>query len=127
LNIAERSNCAIDLDLDDMFIPQYIKDVAKEAGVNPWNIVFMWGDWQVIAAIPAELRDDFEIFTAQEGIVYSVFGKASAGRPSVYGSEGDKRRVMNVFRNENFTSGSYNTSVRSHLDYMLHAPIFLEK
>ena len=124
LNIAERSNCTIEVDLDNLYIPETVRDVAKNEGVNPLNLVFMWGDWQVVVAIPPNIVDSFKAFASREGITYSLFGRAVVGPPSVYGVCGSKSILMNIFRNENFLSSSYNVSVEDHIDYMLHAPLF---
>lgn len=124
-NIAERSNCAIELDFDNLDIPNAVRDIAKDQGLNPWNLVFMWGDWQVVVAIPPDLVGNFEAFATREGIAYTFFGRAIVGPPGVYGVRNSQSKPMNILRNENFLPNSYNASMKDHIEYMLHAPLFV--
>ena len=56
-NISEKSKCAFMLNLDNIVLPQYILEFAAKNEINPWNLFFFWGDWQVIITLnPTSLK-----------------------------------------------------------------------
>jgi thiamine-monophosphate kinase len=124
MNLAESSKCSIKLELDNLKIPNSIKNIAKIEKIDPLNILFMWGDWQVVAAIPEELEEKFKIYASEKNISYTIFGKAKKGEPGVYAKIESKTKKMKILRNENFIQDSYNKSIESHLNYMLKTSLF---
>lgn len=123
-NICESSNCAAELDLDEAEIPEDIRQAASGEGVNPWNLMFFWGDWSVVATIKSRSFHEFGELAATTGIRFRVLGRMTDEPPCVSGTAGGTKRVLNIVRNENFTSTSYNTTAGGHVDHMLRAPLF---
>jgi thiamine-monophosphate kinase len=127
LNIAERSGCAVDVDVDALAISRNLRRRAAEARVDPLNLLFFWGDWQVVVGVRRKRADDFVRLAARHNIPYMWLGRARDDSPALYGiTRGDRHR-MNVLRNENFRENAYNTSAEANVDHMLHAPLFAEK
>ena len=122
-NIVERSKCAVDLVLDDALIPPSVRDAAQDEHVDPWNLMFFWGDWQVVVAIAKDALDEFRQIARQQNIAYTVLGSATEGPPALSASRGGSRRSVNIVRNENFRTQSYNASPDVHVEFMLRTPI----
>jgi thiamine-monophosphate kinase len=123
-NIAERSECAVELNLDRSFIPDHVAAAAITEGVNPWNLMFFWGDWQVIVAVPFDRLSRFEQLVMRNRIAALPIGQALMGSTAIYGRLNGKRRPMRLLRQENFTATSYNTNVDEQLKYMLQTDLF---
>jgi thiamine-monophosphate kinase len=123
-NIAQASNCAVEIDMSDDLVPSEIKVAADSVGANPWNLMFCWGDWQVICAVAAGSIASFGDLVASEGVPVQPLGWASAGPPSLYGRRLGSRTPLNIIRNENFTSASFNRGTEAQLEYMLRSPLF---
>ena len=125
-NIAERSCCGIEVNLDKTLIPVPVAETAASENINPWNLMFFWGDWQVIVAIAIEDSDRFKELTRINGIQTTLIGQAVADRPIIYGLTHGKRRVMNLLRQENFRANSYNANIDEQIRFMLRSNLFVE-
>jgi thiamine-monophosphate kinase len=123
-NIAERSLCGMELDLNEDIIAPIVRKVAGENRMNPWNLTFCWGDWQVIVAIAKDSLQLFQKIAADNKIEYTLLGKAVEGPPQLYGNVNGRRISLKILRNENFANTSYNKNVREHLSHMLRDSIF---
>lgn len=126
-NIAERSKCQIEIDMRDELIPDGVRSIARIEGLDPWNLMFCWGDWQVVVAIAADILSHFETLASQEGIRYMLLGRAVDGQPVLYGVHSGHRTRLNLLRNENFVGAAYNENIEDHIKYMLYSPLFLEE
>lgn len=125
-NIAESSDCAIELDMGTPeSIDSFVLQTAEVEKVNPWNVAFFWGDWQIIAAIRSDREVDFYNAARQMNMTYSILGRAIPGPPTLFGMVGGKRRKLSLIRNENFIETSYNADIDSNIEYMLRAPLFI--
>jgi thiamine-monophosphate kinase len=122
-NIAERSGCAVELTLDVARIPGLVLEAAEKERLDPWNLMFFWGDWQVIVAVPASGMDEFEHLAAAESIPFWHLGRAIPGPLALSTMVHGKRRVVRLLRNENFTREAYNTQIDAQVDYLLRTPI----
>jgi thiamine-monophosphate kinase len=123
-NIVERSNCAIEIDMNRQLIPKEILELASILNLNPWNLMLFWGDWQVVITIPNEQLDKFQSITKKENIIYSVLGRAIKSEPAIYGVVGTEKKRLKILRNENFITSSYNVNIGEHVDYMLKTSLF---
>ena len=123
-NIAERSGCAFELNVSDNCIPPEVWDAAKLVNANPWNLMFCWGDWQVIASVRSTHFQEFKKSAETNRIPYLTLGVARTGEPSITWKQGRNSRTVRVIRNENFTSSSFNSSMEANLSYMLHTPLY---
>jgi|SRR5579864_574250 len=126
-NIAEASTCAIELDMRNDLVPDSIAEEARTAGANPWNLMFFWGDWQVIAAVPKDKYERFVTETAAKAICYRKLGLAHEGPPVIWGSSQNGRCQLRVLRNEAFRPRSFDTNPLDHIVNMLHTSVFLDK
>ena len=124
-NIAERSNCAIEVDMNDEFLPAPVCSAADMIKTDPWNLMFFWGDWQVVIAVAKDALVQFKTIAAKEEIQYSVIGRATEESSALYGNHAGKRKRLNLLRNENFISLSFNSNLQDHLKSMLYAPLFV--
>jgi len=125
-NIAERSGCAIDLVLDDALIPPAVRDAALAEHADPWNLMFFWGDWQVVVAIADDSMDQFRRVAREERIVYTLLGTATDGPPALFTMRDGRRRRVNLVRNENFKTRSYNAGPDAHVEFMLRTPLLCD-
>lgn len=123
-NIATASKCAVEIDMLDESVPLEIREVATSLGVDPWNMLFCWGDWQVICAVNAQAIEPMTRLAASENIMIQKLGRAVAGPPSIIGRRSGRRAPLNILRNENFSSSSFNRGMESQLEYMLKSTLF---
>jgi len=124
-NIAERSECGIELCLDGIDLGDEVREAAREAELDPWNLFFFWGDWQVVSAVPRGKLRTFRELANAEGVEYTVLGRAVDGTAALYGAQGGERRSMRVLRSENFGRDSFAGDLASHFDFMLRSSIFI--
>jgi thiamine-monophosphate kinase len=122
-NIAERSRLTAVLELDEGLLSAEVVNTAGRLGLNPWNLAFFWGDWQVIATVASHEIDRFRAFAADHSIEFTPLGTLTAGEPRTLGRYKGSTYSMDVIRNENFTSRCYNAGFRNHVDYLLGARI----
>lgn len=123
-NIVERSLCAIDVDMKDDIVPDSVHQIARTEGIDPWNLMFFWGDWQVVVAVPPQEWKQFLRIVSQKAIAFLPLGHAIDGPPALYGSQNRRKRRLRVIRNEHFTPSSFGTSVEDQLSHMLYSPLF---
>lgn len=122
-NIAERSECGIELLLDPVLLDSDLKEIAKAEGLNPWNLAFFWGDWQVIVTVPDALWSKFIDTATRSNIEYRMLGKVVGNSPKITAREMDRLYTVNLIRNENFTALSYNSSPLEQVKYLFNAPL----
>jgi len=122
-NIAERSNRAFELELLPDHVPNEVLQAATSIGADPWNLMFCWGDWQVVVTVKRNELARFNQIAKDNQIEYLHLGKAVTGPPSLVALCGAARRRLNVVRNENFTKTGFNASSEENLQYMLHTPL----
>ncbi len=123
-NIAEASGCEIELDMTDDLLPERIAEEARMAGVSPWNLLFFWGDWQVIVAVPEIRYEQFVREASAKAIGYRRLGTAREGAPAIWGVSKNRRDQLRVLRNEAFRPRSFDTDPVDHISNMLHTPVF---
>jgi thiamine-monophosphate kinase len=123
-NICEASECRIVVDMDDSKLPECVSKEAEIANLNPWNLMFFWGDWQVICTIAPENWERFEDVSADAHIAYTVLGTAEAGGPAVYANRGGKRELLRIIRNEGFSPVDYHSKGSRSVQYLLKAELF---
>jgi thiamine-monophosphate kinase len=118
-NIAERSNCGVNLDFDESVITDSVKLSAARARLSPWNLFFFWGDWQVIAAVKSARMAEFAKTATTEAIPYVRLGVAIDGPTRLVRQVEGAEQAVRLLRNENFSASSFNESVEAHVDQML--------
>jgi len=123
-NIAEASKCAIELDISPDLIPKQVAEAASEFGYNPWNLMFFWGDWQVIASVPVNQSDNFWKSAKEHRIPVQNLGRACEGPPQLMGLSEGRRHSLRLLRNENFLKSSFNTDIEEHVDFMLRSQLW---
>jgi thiamine-monophosphate kinase len=123
-NIAEASGCEIEVDMMDDLVPRNIAEEAQIARANPWNLLFFWGDWQVIAAVSKNQYQQFVRESKTKAINYRTLGRAREGPPAIWGISNKGRHQLRVLRNEAFRPRSFDTDPVGHVSKMLHAPLF---
>lgn len=124
-NILEKSNVGAILDLDRSILSDEILQTAQRFKLDPWNLAFFWGDWQVIACIRSTSLDSFASFTRSHSIPYQYLGRIAEGPVQILGRRGAEIHRLNLIRNENFTADSYNSAVQDQVDYQLRAPLII--
>jgi thiamine-monophosphate kinase len=123
-NICEASGCRIVVDMDDDKLPELVSKEAQLANLNPWNLMFFWGDWQVVCAVRPEDWTRFERVSFEERIPYVVLGTAEAGRPALFGTKHGMRRPLRILRNESFSVADYSCHGAQNVEYLLKAELF---
>jgi len=123
-NIAEASGCAIELDMSPESLPERVVEVASEFGYNPWNLMFFWGDWQVVVSVPPGRSDEFWRVSKEHRIPVQHLGRACAGPPRLVGLSEGRRHNLRLLRNENFLKSSFNTDVEEHVEFMLRSQLW---
>ena len=125
-NIAEASGCTIEFDMKDELVSDAVRETAHVEGADPWNLMFMWGDWQVLISVPKESLAKFVRLTSRNHVPSLLLGRAGQGEPTLFGIRDGRRRPLNLLRNENFASSAFNSSVAEHLEYMLRGNLFAD-
>ncbi len=123
-NIAEASGCAVEVDMSTGVLPKPVAAVASEFGYNPWNLMFFWGDWQVIVSVHASKTDDFWRAAKQHDISVQRIGRACEGPPGLVGLSEGRRRPLRLLRNENFLESSFNADVLTNVEFILRSPLW---
>lgn len=123
-NIAEASGCAVELDMSTRALPKPVAEVASEFGYNPWNLMFFWGDWQVIVSVPPARSDDFWRTAKEHRISVQRLGRACEGPPRLVGLSEGHRRSLQLIRNENFLESSFNADVVTNVEFMLRSALW---
>ena len=125
-NICERSLCAAEIEMDDESLPSLALSAAQIEGINPWNIMFFWGDYNVVATIRPDRMDEFIRTAPGLDVTWRVLGRISAGPPALHGLTKSKRRRLRLLRNENFVRQGFNSDPAHHVDYMLREKLFVD-
>jgi superfamily II DNA or RNA helicase len=126
-NIAQRSNCGFELSLSSSSLPAYVREAAELAGFEPFNLAMFWGDWQVIATVPAQHLEMFLDDACRASVEAIILGVAVVGEPRLTArDERGRVRDVRLLRNENFRSTSFNASSLGNVDYMLRTPLFVD-
>lgn len=123
-NIAERSECGFEVQMDDRTVPDEVKSVATKFKISPWNLMFFWGDWQVLAAVRSTEVRRFRAICEESAINYLELGWAIDSPPVLYGRNNGQRQRLNILRNENFIPTAFNADIEHQLRYMLYTPLF---
>jgi thiamine-monophosphate kinase len=123
-NIAEASECAVEVDMTDGALPLPVAEVAREFGYDPWNLMFFWGDWQVVVAVPAAKADGFLRVAKEHGVSVRQLGRACDGPTRLVGMSEKGQRELRVIRNENFRVSSFNADVAANVEFMLKSPLW---
>jgi thiamine-monophosphate kinase len=123
-NIAEASKCAIEITMKDESIPDSVLEAARRTSINPWNLMFFWGDWQTVAAVPRDRYDRFVQEAGAQKIGFIKLGRALPGNPAIYGLYKNGRFRLPILRNEGFRSNSFTTQPLEHVLGMLRSPLF---
>jgi thiamine-monophosphate kinase len=123
-NIVERSRCGVELTLDRAVIPANVLAASTLERADPWNLMFFWGDWQVVVAVSESNTATFRRIVEQEAIPCTELGRAVESAPALSARTRDNIHRVKLLRNENFRDSSFNASVEGHIAAMLHAPLF---
>ncbi len=124
-NIARGSNCDFIFSLDSEAVPELIQRAALVNKLDPWNILFCWGDWCDAVIVPATEYEAFEKFAAEHKIAWLYLGSTEAGSGKLWAETRLGRRRLRPLRNENFVRRGFNADLSAHLSYMLETPLFL--
>jgi thiamine monophosphate kinase len=122
-NILEKSSVGAILDLDRSILSDEILQTAQRFRLDPWNLAFFWGDWQVLACVDSQKFESFVRFTGAQSITYQYLGRIAEGPVQILGRDGAQIHKLNLIRNENFTAGSYNSAIQDQVDYQLRTPL----
>lgn len=123
-NIAERSRCGIELHLDSSVLPDTVVAAAQLEKVDPWNLMFFWGDWQIIVAVEETNMEAFRHIATENGIPVTELGRATASGPALLARALGRLRRVRLLRNENFRPASFNAGTDEHIAMMLHSSLF---
>jgi thiamine-monophosphate kinase len=123
-NIAERSECVFELTPSEASIPSEVLAAAETIKADPWNLMFCWGDWQVIATVDGNRFGEFKQTADANRIPYLNLGVSQAGKPEIIWKQGSTTRTVKIVRNENFDRSSFNSSMEANLSHMLHTPFY---
>lgn len=121
-NILERSECGAEMDMDRP-VPASISSTAKSEGLDPWNLMYCWGDWNVIVTVPECNERKMIDIMCSHSTQFEKLGRIIAGTPELIASRGKKLLPLRLLRNENFRSDSFNASLEDHLSMMLETPL----
>lgn len=123
-NVAEKSNVKACLILDNDLLDREVFDVAKREGLDPWNLAFCWGDWQVLVAVRPHLITQFIKIAENNSIEYLRLGHFEKGLPYITASIAKQVYKVQTVRNENFSLHSYNKGAQGQLEYQLKTSLF---
>lgn len=123
-NIAEASGCSIEIDMSSRALPRDVEGTARDLGYDPWNLMFFWGDWQVLVSVPAARNDDFLRAAKEHHIPIQRFGGVGEGPPQLVGLIEGHRRSLRLLRNENFREFSFGADVLTNVEFMLKSPLW---
>ena len=122
-SIAERSGYAIELDMDSA-VPSHVESASKAYGLSPWNILFFWGDWQVICTVKRDAVEEFAGACAEHSIEHRIMGSVLDAPAQLFGRARGKQRRLRVLRNENFVQTSYAGDALSNVEHLLTASLY---
>lgn len=125
-NIADGSQCGIEVEMNDDLLPEWVRECAEKNGLNPWNLMFFWGDWQVIVAVRSGEFDRFRASAERNQIEFTRLGMAIEGPARLTARLGHRISPLNLVRNENFTTDSYNSDSTRQVDYLLTAALLAD-
>lgn len=80
----------------------------------------------MIVTVPQDRFADFERIAGEQNAPYVLLGNIVENSGLSARVRG-KNIAVNAVRNENFASVGFNRAMKSHLDYMLHTPIFVQE
>jgi len=123
-NIAEASEIGIEVILDEAIIDTRVLQAALRAGVDPWNLMFFWGDWQVICSVRPGDWSQAQQTAERLGFPIVRLGTATPGPVELRYKRGEKVGKLRLLRNESFTQASYASGGIEAADFLLHTPIY---
>jgi thiamine-monophosphate kinase len=127
-NISRRSGLGFELELRPELLPEYVNQAAHHAKLDsPWNLFFCWGDWSIAATVSPKDIEQFRGLCLSEGIEFAVLGHMTSSGPATARIGRARALILNILRNENFTSRGYNEGLSGHLEYILRTPLFNER
>jgi thiamine-monophosphate kinase len=102
LQLAEASNCKVNLNLDLLSV-----EGAREIEVDPARLWLGWGDWNVVASIPADAVAKAMEITDRQGIVSRQIGSIVGGSSGVVLSRGSVSCAAPRLESERFAQDSW--------------------
>ncbi len=121
-NLAAASSVGVALQLGDHLLADALREQARLADCDPWNLYFFWGDWSVVVAVPEESWPEFRATAAGLEVPWAEVGRAVEGSGIMATLDGVEYDV-DVVRNESFAGIGFNAGVGAHVEYMLHTEI----
>jgi thiamine-monophosphate kinase len=125
-NICERSHCGAELDMNDETLPTMVSTTAQAEGLNPWNLLYFWGDYSVIATVREGRISEFSRTATAANIQHRVIGRIVSEPTALFGIVDGKKRRLRLLRNENFARQGFNSNVKDHVEYMLREKLFAD-
>lgn len=123
-NILEKSSVQSHLTLSLELLDRELLEVANREELNPWNLAFCWGDWQVVVAVNRNLVQEFTAVAESNSIHYVKLGCLEEGPPGITAKVENRVYKVRMVRNENFSAYSYNNGTQGQLEHQLRAELF---
>jgi thiamine-monophosphate kinase len=120
MNISNASGFGIELNLDSVQFPTKVAEEASASNLSPWNLLFFWGDWQIIATT-GHLK---EVLALVGHDAITVLGRVSDGCAGITARVGSELRNVADVRNENFKQTGFEYNLEGHIRFMLETPLF---
>jgi thiamine-monophosphate kinase len=116
LQLAEASNCTVNLNLDLLSV-----EGAREIVVDPARLWLGWGDWNVIASIPTGAVAQAMEITNRCGAVSLQIGSTVGGAPRVVLSRGGTSYAAPRLESERFAQDSwFSQGVDAYVERLLN-------
>jgi len=112
-SLAKASGKSITIDLHPDMIDDWVEEVSSALGIDPYSLLFAWGDWQLIfTTAPSELEQALELIKAR-GCAAHVVG--TVGSNSTYSDLVSFSRNGQQVAGPDLESSRFNSS-----SYMTH-------
>jgi len=128
VELADKNCVDVTLDVDGLIPEQSVREVADELAIDPRKLLLAWGNWELVFTVAPDNLDALVDLAVSHDLPIAQIGRLSEGEGHVWLTEGLRRRPVNNFASERFTSLSYFThGLKSYMQWLIEAPLTSEE
>jgi thiamine-monophosphate kinase len=120
VNLTEASGLGIELETSRIQIPEHVTEEGAVNNLSPWNLLFFWGDWQVV--VTTDRLE--EVLNSVDPTNAMILGRVIEEQKGLWAKVGMRSSTVAPVRNENFTQAGFASDLADHLRFMLETPLF---
>lgn len=105
-DIAQNRSVDLNINLDQINLDPFVVEVGNYLQVDPMNLIFGFGDWQLLCTIPQSQFLEAEKILKAIKTKYNILGHVRDGKSQVFCTYQEKTGPLNILPHERFAKTS---------------------